>query len=63
MGHLTGGEVKALLAEPDAATRRGLRDMVLLSMLYDTAARVQEICDLNASDVRAARPMVVIAAR
>ena len=47
MGHLTGDEVKALLAEPDPATRRGLRDTVLLSTLYDTAARVQEICDLN----------------
>ena len=34
MGHLSGDEVKALLAEPDPATRRGLRDMVLLSTLY-----------------------------
>jgi site-specific recombinase XerD len=59
MGHLTGSEVKALLAEPDPSTRRGLRDMVLLSALYDTAARVQEICDLNAADVRTARPMTV----
>jgi integrase/recombinase XerD len=59
MGHLTGDEVKALLAEPDQATRRGLRDTVLLSTLYDTAARVQEICDLNTSDVRTARPMLV----
>jgi integrase/recombinase XerD len=59
MGHLSGDEVKALLAEPDPATRRGLRDTVLLSALYDTAARVQEICDLNTSDVRVARPMVV----
>jgi integrase/recombinase XerD len=59
LGHLSGDEVKALLAEPDPATRRGLRDMVLLSTLYDTAARVQEICDLNTCDVRAARPMVV----
>ncbi len=58
-GHLTGDEVKALLAEPDAATPRGLRDTVLLSTLYDTAARVQEICDLNRSDVRTARPMIV----
>jgi integrase/recombinase XerD len=31
MGHLTGDEVKALLAEPDPTTRRGLRDTVLLS--------------------------------
>ena len=59
MGYLTGDEVKALLAAPDPATRRGLRDTVLLSTLYDTAARVQEICDLNTADVRAARPMLV----
>jgi len=59
VGNLTGDEVKALLDEPDPATRRGLRDMVLLSTLYDTAARVQEICDLNTADVRTARPMVV----
>ncbi len=59
MGHLTGDEVKALLAEPDPTTRRGLRDTVLLCTLYDTAARVQEICDLNTSDVRANRPMVM----
>ncbi|MGO9751460.1 MAG: tyrosine-type recombinase/integrase [Solirubrobacteraceae bacterium] len=59
IGHLTGDEVKALLAQPDQATRHGLRDTVLLSTLYDTAARVQEICDLNTSDVRTARPMVI----
>ena len=59
MGYLTGDEVKALLAEPDPTTRRGLRDTVLLSTLYDTAARVQELCDLNTSDVRTARPMVI----
>lgn len=59
MGHLTGDEVKARLAEPDPTTPRGLRDTVLLSMLYDTAARVEEICDLNAADIRTARPMVV----
>jgi site-specific recombinase XerD len=59
MAHLSGEEVKALLAEPDPSTGRGLRDMVLLSTLYDTAARVQEICDLNAGDVRTAHPTVV----
>ena len=59
IGYLTGDEVKALLAAPDPATRRGLRDTVLLSTIYDTAARVQEICDLNTADVRAARPMLV----
>ena len=59
MGHLTGDEVKVLLAAPDPATRRGLRDAVLLSTLYDTAARVQEICDLNTADIRAAHPTMI----
>ena len=59
MGYLTGDEVKTLLGAPDPTTRSGLRDIVLLSTLYDSAARVQEICDLNTADVRAARPMLV----
>jgi len=59
MGYLTGDEVKTLLGAPDPTTRPGLRDIVLLSTLYDSAARVQEICDLNTADVRAARPMLV----
>ena len=59
MGYLTAEEVKALLAQPDPTTRRGLRDTVLLSTLYDTAARVQELCDLNTADIRTARPMLL----
>ena len=59
MGHLTSEEVKALLTQPDPSTRRGLRDTVLLCTLYDTAARVQEICDLNTSDIRTASPTVI----
>jgi site-specific recombinase XerD len=59
LGRLTPGEVETLLAEPDPATRRGLRDMTLLCVLYDSAARVQEACDLNAADVRQDRPMVL----
>lgn len=59
LGHLTGEQVKALLAEPDQATQRGLRDTVLLAVAYDTAARVQEICNLNTADIRTAHPMVV----
>lgn len=59
MGHLSADEVKALLAKPDPRTRRGLRDTVLLSTLYDTAARVQEICDLNTADIRTTSPMLI----
>jgi integrase/recombinase XerD len=59
LGHLTGDEVKALLAGPGTASTRAVRDTVLLALAYDTAARVQELCDLNVADIRRANPMTV----
>ena len=59
LGHLTGDEVKALLAEPGTASPRAWRDTVLLALAYDTAARVQELCDFNVADIRRANPMTV----
>lgn len=59
-GHLTGDEVKALLAEPGAASPRALRDTALLCLAYDTAARVQELCDLDVADIRQSTPMTVV---
>lgn len=59
LGYLSGDEVKALLAEPGTSTPRTLRDTVLLSLAYDTAARVQELCDLNIADLRTVNPMTV----
>ncbi|MDQ6752267.1 MAG: site-specific integrase [Actinomycetota bacterium] len=38
------------------AKRRGLRDLALLTALYDTAARVQEACDLSLGDLRLDKP-------
>ena len=57
LGHLTGDEVKALLAEPGAASARAVRDTVLLALAYDTAARVQELCDLNVAGIRRSKPI------
>lgn len=56
---LTEEELKALLAQPDPATRHGLRDLTLLSLLYDSGARVQEITDLELKDIRLANPAMV----
>jgi integrase/recombinase XerD len=58
-GHLTGDEVKTLLAEPGTVGARAVRDTVLLALAYDTAARVQELCDLNVADIRGSDPMTV----
>lgn len=43
--------IKGLLDQPDRTTSQGKRDAVLLSLLYDTGARVQELVDLKVCDV------------
>ena len=49
-------EIGALLAQPDTSTKRGSRDAVLLSLLYDTGARSQEVRDLRVRDIRCEAP-------
>ncbi|WP_368280706.1 tyrosine-type recombinase/integrase [Enterocloster clostridioformis] len=43
-------EVSALLRLPDPEKRLGLRDQVLLNLMYASGARAQEICDLKVRD-------------
>lgn len=50
--YLSKGAVQALLAQPDAGSKKGTRDLFLMSLMYDTAARVQEIIDLKICDIR-----------
>ena len=45
--HLPLDSIKGLLEQPDKTTIQGKRDAVLLSLLYDTGARVQELVDLK----------------
>lgn len=48
---LSVAEIDALLASPDREDPIGMRDAVLLEMLYGTGARVSEITDLDVDDV------------
>ena len=48
----TREEVKILLNLPDENYETGLRDKVLLSIMYATGARAQEMCDLKVRDIR-----------
>ncbi len=54
--YLTLEGVKAVLDAFDPTTRQGIRDLALLTIMYDSAARVQEIADLKVDDFRAERP-------
>ena len=60
LGHLTGDEVKTLLAEAGTTSARAARDTVLLALAYDSAARAQELCDLDVADIRRGPPMTVV---
>lgn len=54
--YFTAEEMGIMLSLPQPTKYLGKRDMVVLSVLYDTGARAQEICDLNISDVRFGNP-------
>ena len=45
--YLSLDAIKAILEGPDLTQKKGRRDLALLSLLYDTGARVQEIADLT----------------
>lgn len=57
--YLTLDAIKYLLEMPDSKKKEGRRDLVLLSLLYDSGARVQELADLKVSDVRTTEPATV----
>jgi site-specific recombinase XerD len=58
--YLEEDEMQALLAGPDRSTAASRRDHALLLFLYNTAARVQELTGVRASDLHLARPSQVL---
>jgi site-specific recombinase XerD len=59
IAYLSDDKVKQLLAAPNISSKSGRRDMVLLSTLYDTGARVQELADLTMRSVRLESPAII----
>ena len=57
--HLTPGAMKLLLEQPDKHTRKGRRDLTLMSVLYDSGARVQELIDITVGDVILEEPVII----
>jgi len=56
--YLTEDELKILFKQPDTRTKQGRRDLVVLVLMYDSAARVQELVDLRVRDIRLTAPAV-----
>jgi site-specific recombinase XerD len=59
LGYLTEHELEHLLAQVDRSAVDGERDYVLLAVLYDTGARIQEVLDLTPRDFRFDPPAYV----
>lgn len=58
--HLSPEAMKLLLEQPDKHTPKGRRALTLMSLLYDTGARVQELIDIRVCDVILENPAVII---
>lgn len=48
---LTVDQISALVNKPDVNSPTGCRHRVILTLLYDSGCRVQELCDLTVADV------------
>ncbi len=59
MSYFSPDGLHLLLKQPDTTTQQGRRDHALLVLLYDSAARVQELVDLSVRDVRFEDPTTV----
>lgn len=54
--YFTKEEIAIILAAPNINTATGQRDVVLLSVLYATGARAQELCDIRVKDIQFTSP-------
>jgi integrase/recombinase XerD len=57
--YLQAADLQVLLDQPNLSCRKGRRDAVLLSILYDTGARSHELVGLSPRDLRLEAPAYV----
>ena len=49
--YMSEATAKALLEQPDTKTRRGVREQFFMILMYESAARIQEMLDLRVYDI------------
>lgn len=59
INYLTVDGIRLLLEQPDITTKKGRRDLALISLMYDTGARVQEMIDLTPSVIHLDKPYTI----
>lgn len=51
MKYIEMKDIKVLLSKPDTTTIRGIRDLSLISLLYDSGCRVSEFIEIKVNDI------------
>jgi site-specific recombinase XerD len=57
--HMNEKAISTLLEQPNPFTKKGQRDRFMLLLLYDTAARCQELLDFRLCDIRLGKAPVI----
>ena len=62
VGYMSDSAIKALLAQPDIRTVKGVRNRMIIILLYDTGTRVQELVDMKVADLHlgARNPFIIV---
>lgn len=60
LNYLTIDGIKSVLGTIDVSSVKGRRDLTMLSLLYNTGARVQELIDLTPASLRLSKPSVIM---
>lgn len=62
IGYMSETAVRTLLAQPDTKTAKGMRNRMIMILLYDMGVRVQELVDLKVSDLQlhAKNPFIIV---
>lgn len=49
--YMSESAVKAILQQPDTKTNKGIRDLFMMALAYDTGARISEILNMKVKDI------------
>ena len=60
MNYLTEDELKRILDSIDTSTKKGRRNLTLITLLYDTAARASEIINLKVEDIHLEEKYIIL---
>lgn len=59
LSYLTVEAMAFLLDKIDSSTKSGLRDLTILTLMYHSGARVQEVADLTVDSIRWNKPYII----